>query len=133
MIEIIIFTCTVGTFGGYYFIKKIIEKKKLKKMFLKKRFKLNKKNIKEFKLNNEICVICQDDYDINSNKKCYQLYCNHVFHKECLKEWLKNEMKCPLCNSSIMTKHNKTIEMLINEKYERRLREEIEINRMRRY
>ena len=26
------------------------------------------------------------------------LYCNHVFHTECIKEWNKIQSKCPVCN-----------------------------------
>jgi len=41
------------------------------------------------------CVICQDDID--SNIKEVALKCNHLFHKECVNEWLKLKHHCPTC------------------------------------
>ena len=27
--------------------------------------------------------------------------CGHVFHEECLKNWIKVRLKCPNCNKSL--------------------------------
>ena len=49
------------------------------------------------KINNEeICVICQEDY--SNNHRASTMYCNHTFHKSCLKTWLNERPCCPLCN-----------------------------------
>ena len=46
------------------------------------------------------CSICLDDFEIN-DKVCRTKICNHLFHKECLKEWLKTENSCPVCRNII--------------------------------
>ena len=45
------------------------------------------------------CPICLEEYSIE-NKICY-LPCFHFFHSECIKTWLKNSNKCPLCKVDI--------------------------------
>ncbi|MCQ2819445.1 MAG: hypothetical protein MJ252_19455 [archaeon] len=47
------------------------------------------------------CSICLSDFigtDIVKQFSCDQ----HIFHKRCLLNWLKNSDKCPLCKESIM-------------------------------
>ena len=39
------------------------------------------------------CCICLDD--ILSNIKTTK--CNHIFHKKCINNWLKEKNECPLC------------------------------------
>ena len=48
------------------------------------------------KFDNVECSICFDLFKENELLK--QLNCNHIFHKECLSQWLLNENKCPVCN-----------------------------------
>ena len=48
------------------------------------------------KFDNFECSICFDLFKENELLK--QLKCNHIFHKECLSQWLLNENKCPICN-----------------------------------
>ena len=43
------------------------------------------------------CCICMDDIK-NDN---FKTECDHVFHKECLDEWLKNSSTCPICRSQV--------------------------------
>ena len=43
------------------------------------------------------CSICFDEFKDNELLK--QLKCTHIFHKECLSQWLLNENKCPNCNN----------------------------------
>lgn len=48
----------------------------------------------------ETCSICLDNFEIN--EKVYRTkICNHLFHRECLKEWLKTENSCPVCRAFI--------------------------------
>ena len=54
--------------------------------------------IKEEDINEDICNICH--YKTIDDK--VTLYCNHVFHKKCLKD-LKY---CPYCNQKIKIKNN---------------------------
>ena len=40
------------------------------------------------------CSICLE----GESGDAASLACGHIFHKECLRKWLKNKMRCPLCN-----------------------------------
>ena len=121
MIDVIVYTSMISVLTGYLIFKKVYKRLNAKGTIFKKRFKITKKNINKYDLNSEICVICLDNYHVKCdnhqecNKKCYQLYCNHIFHKKCIMEWLYNNMKCPLCNLSIMTKFNKSFDQLQSE------------------
>ena len=42
------------------------------------------------------CFICYDEFKDNECLK--QLKCQHIFHKECLSQWLMNNNNCPACN-----------------------------------
>jgi len=45
------------------------------------------------------CAICQDQYD--DENVTIRLLCGHVFHKECVQEWLTKFFDtCPLCRES---------------------------------
>ena len=42
----------------------------------------------------EVCAICTELID--KNTACC-LSCNHYFHCECIREWFKKSLSCPLC------------------------------------
>ncbi len=42
------------------------------------------------------CSICWEKIDTE-----YKTTCNHLFHKNCVDEWLKNNNTCPICRSII--------------------------------
>ena len=45
---------------------------------------------------NDECTICKEKYE--SDSSVIVLPCKHVFHKECITQWLTNyHHKCPLC------------------------------------
>ena len=45
-------------------------------------------------------VICLTDFDDNND--IIKLKCNHIFHKTCILEWLKNNSnKCPVCRKVV--------------------------------
>jgi hypothetical protein len=58
-------------------------------------------NIIEFipcdSLNNEICIICQED---NENNLVKINNCGHIFHNNCIIEWLTRNNSCPLCRNN---------------------------------
>ena len=54
---------------------------------------------KKGKYNNDKCIICQYEYKLREKVKL--LPCKHIFHPECIDEWLKNEKKCPFCKSEV--------------------------------
>lgn len=54
---------------------------------------------KKGKYNNDKCIICQYEYKLREKVKL--LPCKHIFHPECIDEWLKNEKKCPFCKTEV--------------------------------
>ena len=50
--------------------------------------------------NFEKCVICMEKYKINDDVKT--LPCFHIFHKECIEQWLKaGKDTCPICKNKV--------------------------------
>lgn len=47
----------------------------------------------------EICAICQEKYSCNN--QVYWLDCKHIYHKDCLDEWIKYNPSCPICKKDI--------------------------------
>lgn len=56
------------------------------------------KIIKNNNNNENICIICQENFKGKTN---IQLNCKHIFHKKCINKWLKINYDCPLCRQSI--------------------------------
>lgn len=48
------------------------------------------------------CSICLCDYKPNDLVRCIP-DCHHCFHADCVDEWLKMSVTCPLCRSSPAT------------------------------
>lgn len=44
------------------------------------------------------CAICLTDLDC---ERVLKVPCEHIFHKECLVNWLKRSTICPLCRTDI--------------------------------
>ena len=44
------------------------------------------------------CVICMTD-EINNVVK---IECDHMYHKDCIKNWLKNNNTCPICRVDLL-------------------------------
>ncbi|CAD8127172.1 unnamed protein product [Paramecium sonneborni] len=52
---------------------------------------------------NRECSICLVDF-ITTKKaleQCVQTDCKHIFHKECLNQWLKYRQTCPICRVAL--------------------------------
>ena len=49
-----------------------------------------------FKDNSEYCSICLSDFE--EMKTITLTNCHHKFHFKCIKEWLSQNNRCPLCN-----------------------------------
>ena len=45
------------------------------------------------------CIICMEEFKIKEKVKL--LPCGHIFHKNCIKEWLLKQKSCPFCKSEI--------------------------------
>jgi hypothetical protein len=49
------------------------------------------------------CAICYNDIDIR-NRSGYMLApCDHLFHKDCLVQWMEVKMECPICRKDLPT------------------------------
>ena len=46
-----------------------------------------------------MCSICLCDYD--EDDEVVVLPCQHLFHDDCLNQWIANHYKCPLCNHDL--------------------------------
>ncbi len=49
-------------------------------------------------INFNCCPICLGDLKTSKNKN---LYCSHIFHENCIDEWLKTNNTCPNCRAFI--------------------------------
>jgi len=49
--------------------------------------------------NQDNCIICLNDFQ--EKEKVMKLGCDHIFHVDCMKDWLENNKKCPLCKKDI--------------------------------
>lgn len=47
------------------------------------------------------CIICFEDHSIG-DIAC-KLPCGHLFHPECLKDWLEKQASCPICRYELET------------------------------
>ena len=45
--------------------------------------------------NDNCCPICLDDFD--DYTKITTLKCNHIFHEDCINQWLTKKSSCPYC------------------------------------
>lgn len=45
------------------------------------------------------CIICMEEF--NEGEKVKLLPCGHIFHPNCIKEWLMKQKSCPFCKSEI--------------------------------
>lgn len=59
--------------------------------------KLNIVSDKDRKVGNETCSICLDECNL-VNEAIVELKCKHIFHKQCIKQWLtRQSTKCCVC------------------------------------
>ncbi|PQQ11689.1 RING-H2 finger protein ATL39-like [Prunus yedoensis var. nudiflora] len=45
------------------------------------------------------CSICLGEF--KDWEKCRQLECEHAFHEECIDQWLRKKIQCPLCRATV--------------------------------
>lgn len=49
------------------------------------------------------CSICYDGIDIRKRSDYMLAPCNHLFHRECLVQWMDVKMECPICRTALPT------------------------------
>lgn len=47
------------------------------------------------------CSICYEAIDVRDRKNYMLGPCNHLFHKECLAQWMDVKMECPICRTEL--------------------------------
>ena len=50
----------------------------------------------------ECCAICKENFELEEN--IITLTCSHIFHSDCISEWIKYKSECPVCRKPIETK-----------------------------
>ena len=68
------------------------------------------KHIQKYNSRKEMeCAICLEEFQRNDIiKEFYK--CKHIFHKDCLKNWLKRANLCPLCKHDLTEDFNTKFE-----------------------
>jgi hypothetical protein len=52
---------------------------------------------------NDECSICLDEYDAGQTIcVATTTSCDHIFHEDCIEEWLKDHDNCPMCRVNLM-------------------------------
>lgn len=59
-----------------------------------------------------ICPICFELIDDNVNLRVRTLSCGHIFHNQCLEEWLNNNNTCPSCRQELSFEEQNSYEYL---------------------
>ena len=54
---------------------------------------------KNVKTKDNTCTICCTEFE--NDDSVILLNCNHIFHKECINEWIHYKAECPLCKTSV--------------------------------
>jgi hypothetical protein len=52
---------------------------------------------KTFFEDNSQCIICMENFTENELVK--QLSCGHIFHEDCINQWLEQQKNCPFCKA----------------------------------
>ena len=47
------------------------------------------------------CVICYNAIDVHDRRGYMLAPCDHIFHKDCLVQWMDVKMECPICRTEL--------------------------------
>ncbi|KAL1326402.1 hypothetical protein HN51_036494 [Arachis hypogaea] len=62
----------------------------------------------ELRSRDSVCCVCLGEFEVK--EEVLQIpYCKHVFHIECIHNWLRSNSTCPLCRCSIIPTTTKFI------------------------
>jgi len=59
------------------------------------------------------CAVCCNGY--SRGEEMIQLPCEHLFHRECIMEWLKRQNTCPTCRYELPSVHKKKSTVMVGE------------------
>jgi len=48
-----------------------------------------------------VCIICAEQFD-SSTRDVSALKCGHIFHADCISQWLSQSMTCPQCRQKVV-------------------------------
>jgi hypothetical protein len=66
---------------------------------IRKDFEMYKNIDEEIKQQYKSCTICTDEFEDDS--KIQLLNCQHIYHHNCLTEWVKRKPDCPICRNPV--------------------------------
>ena len=52
--------------------------------------------------NNEMCSICQENFQVGDETREID-NCNHEFHRNCIDEWFRTRITCPVCRGNVLS------------------------------
>ena len=67
----------------------------LEEPLVKKKMEKKEINFKKDIYNTDECAICLETFEEDEN--IIQLNCNHIFHLQCIDDWLQIQENCPVC------------------------------------
>jgi hypothetical protein len=76
-----------------------IRKRILAKYYNSRKISMDSIDDNKIKFDQTECRICLLDF--SENKNIFDLKCGHLFHFDCLHQWLETVPKCPLCNETV--------------------------------
>ena len=66
-------------------------------------------------MEDKTCTICIEDF--TENTFINELNCKHIFHIDCIKDWIQvksqDEVKCPNCNKKIYSNNEEIDQPLL--------------------
>lgn len=71
------------------------------------KYKQVKRSTDDVEDNTEKCTICLSEFEDNEDVR--RLPCMHLFHIECVDQWLATNKRCPICRVDIETHLNKDL------------------------
>jgi len=47
------------------------------------------------------CVICYSSIDVHNHRGYMLPPCDHIFHRQCLEQWMEVKLECPICRKTL--------------------------------
>ena len=56
----------------------------------------------------ECCTICLEDFTVGDHLR--KMNCDHIFHKDCIDDWLIRNNSCPICREKAIDDKNSALD-----------------------